>query len=738
MIPILLDDTKTLTALLADKSNGLGRLNALTCTVTEERNGMYEMSMTLSVDDLHYSDLHTGSIVRVKAGETTGLQMFRVYLISKPFNGIVTVNARHITYDLAKAPVLPFTSTGANASMRALVSHLGATYEFSAQSDIANTTSRFTLDIPRTFRECLGGYQGSILDVFGGEYLWDNLTVKLLAHRGADNGYAIKYGKNLVDLEQEENIESVYNAVLGYAVVDDVTTSGTVQLAYETSAPKVKIVDFSDEFDDETAPTVARLNTLAQQYIERNDIGVPHVNLKVSFVGLWQTDEYKDVAVLERVNLCDTVHVQFERLGVDATAKVIQTTYDVINERYTEIQLGDAQSSLSDVIRETATTAVEQDDTRSFLSSYIQSFTDIITNSLGLFTSRVQKGNGGYQYYLHNRPELSESQYQWTINAGGFALSTDYGQTWSAGIDSQGNAVFNSLSANIIKAMEMYGATITFGTTNTVTASPSSTGVQFVGDGTIGFYSSGRYNLYNYNDAGRTKEANHIVMYTGTSNSAEMYNYDSDGNAKNCVDLEIKATGKRTAVLKNCDNATNGINQVRLETEGTTSRIGILNSDVNSYTTSANAVTLLRQQQNSETVNTLDAVNYDASDSTKTANSLHFSSSPSQNLCQLRNYQNGGDLASAINLVRNTSGNAITQQVYNNGSVVSSIAIGQSDVDLRASNNAYLRSTNGDAYLYVGSDGYLHVKTDGVGYKLGWVTFFDRDGVLHRVLETVL
>lgn len=718
MIPILLDDTKSLTALLADNSNGLGRLNAITCTVDEERNGLYEMTMTLSIDDKHYSDLHTGSIIRVKAGESAGMQMFRVYRISKPLNGIVTVDARHITYDLAKAPVLPFSSTGANATMQALVSHLGDTYEFSAESDIVST-STFTLDIPRAFRECLGGYQGSVLDVFGGEYEWDNLTVKLLAHRGSDNGYAIKYGKNLTDLQQEENIESVYNAVLGYCTRNDETTTGTVVKATTGIAPKVKIVDFSSEFDDNNTPTVAKLDALAQSYIDRNNIGVPHVNLKISFVGLWQTDEYKDVAVLERVNLCDTVHVVFEKLGVNATAKVIATTYDVINERYTELQLGDAQTSLNDLIRETATSAVEQDDAKDFLSNYIQSFTDIITNSLGLFTSRVQKDNGGYQYYLHNRPTLSESQYQWTINAGGFALSTDYGQTWTAGIDSQGNAVFNSLSANIIRAMEMYGATIVFGTDKTVTASSATNGILFRGEGNINFDSLGQWMAVNYQDANYSVRANSVSLTTNeTRNTAQLFNYDVSGGSANYVNL-------------NCDTET-GNTQLTISNTGQNT-LTLNHSDTANYATLTNRNTANTANANSITLSS-GTSNYtliqNGANDGYLANRIQLMQDSTGNTVDFNNYGEDGQLANKLGMTHNSSGNSIGLYNYDSS--------GQILGNCNVTNGEFQAGYGDTSYLHINDNGYWYVKIAGDGaYKTGWIDIKDGDGVYHKLLGLV-
>ena len=152
----------------------------------------------------------------------------------------------------------------------------------------------------------------------------------------------IRYGKNLTDIQQETNIESMYDAVIGYATVDDITTTGTVQMITQVSSPKTMLVDFSDQFESGDTVTVAELNTLAQNYIQSHDLSTPKVSIDVSFIALASTDQYKDIAPLEHVKLCDTVHVLFEKLGVNASAKVIKTEYDSLNERLLSVEIGDA------------------------------------------------------------------------------------------------------------------------------------------------------------------------------------------------------------------------------------------------------------------------------------------------------------------------------------------------------------------------------------------------------------
>lgn len=214
----ILNDNLRLSEAIADTTNGIGILQPLTCYVTEELNGMYEAELTLLPDNIHFNDLHVGGILSIPVDELETMQAFRIYYISKPLKE-VTVKAQHITYDLNKMPVKNFRATGAVGTKNELLRNVMVSSDFTMTTNITNTTSVYRNDIPRSFRECLGGYEGSILDVFRCEYEWDNLTVKMLSKRGTDNGVRISYGKNLTDFVQEENIENVYNAVLGLSLI---------------------------------------------------------------------------------------------------------------------------------------------------------------------------------------------------------------------------------------------------------------------------------------------------------------------------------------------------------------------------------------------------------------------------------------------------------------------------------------------------------------------------------------
>lgn len=518
----ILDSTKSLSVLATDTTNGLGNIQPLECTVTEELNGIYECEFAVNTNDPHYADLKSSGLFKIPVNESGDEQIFRVYEWGEEISQVAHIKAQHITYDLNKVTVKPFSATGASNVKTQILAHILGSYDFTMTTDITNTTSTFNLTIPRSFRECMGGYEGSLLDVFHGEYEYDNLTVKMLARRGADNGVRIAYGKNLTDFKQEQNLANVYDAVYGYAVVDEVTYEASgIYNKTGASSPKVLNVDFSDKYDTGEVPTSAELLTYATAYATNNDIEIPKVNIDVSFVPLWQTAEYKDILPLEKVNLGDTVHVYFDKLNVTASSRVIKTVWNVMTKRYDEIELGQARANLGTVINESVETAVN--DSQGFLESELESMSKLIVNGLGLHITRDTQG----RIYLHNAEDLATSQYQYIITSSGFMLSEDYGQTWSSGWDISGNAILNSLSTITLKALEIYGSyiegsQIRFGDANGTNilarVNDSDTGVLFEGSGYVEFEPQGSFSIKNMDSS------NNVLNYMSVDNGAGTVN----------------------------------------------------------------------------------------------------------------------------------------------------------------------------------------------------------------------
>ena len=356
--PILYNATET-----TFDHNGIGILSAcVSCEVTEEANGIFELAMTYPMDGVHFAEIGDRSIIKAKADQFRDAQLFRVYSISKPMNGIVAVLAEHISYDLSGIPVKPFSAPAASSAMSMLKDNAVIDCHFNFETD-KETQGNFKVSVPASIRSRLGGVEGSILDVYGGEYEFDNFTVKLHKSRGQNRGVSIRYGKNLTDIQQDQNCSNVATGVYPYWV--DSEGAVLVELPEKiVNAPgtynfvKIRTLDLSSEF--ETQPTVDQLRARTESYIKANNIGVPSVSLSVSFAQLEQSEEYKHLKLLERVSLFDIVNVEFPALGVSATAKAVKMVYDVIADRVKSVTLGSVRANIADTIAGIGETAKQE------------------------------------------------------------------------------------------------------------------------------------------------------------------------------------------------------------------------------------------------------------------------------------------------------------------------------------------------------------------------------------------
>ena len=464
MIPVLYPPNAT------DFSTfGLGVLtDTISCEVTEERNGVFECLLKYPVSGQHYELITKECIIKAKHNDTAADQAFRIYRITKPLNGIVTIYGQHISYDLANVPVLPF-STESRSPQLILSQLLSGDTRFTGWTDYSDAKA-FSVTQPKSVRACLGGTEGSMLSKWHGEFEWDNFTVKFHSHRGQKTSVVIEYGKNLTALEQDEDNSGVYTALLPYAVytpegsdTETVVTLPEVTLPIMTSEivrAKTLIMDFSDQFDG--VVTEDALRAKANSYIKANPLGATLPTVKVSFEPLWKQPEYS--ALLERVNLCDTVTIRHSLLGVSVSAMVIETVYDTLAERYVSISLGQSKSSMITTISEVQSTVDKVESTvgrfPKLLQTAIGKATGLITGqSGGYVVIHTSEENGQpYELLILDAPSIDEAVNVWRWNVGGLGFSRNgYNGPYETAITADGQIVADfitsgSLVANIIKA----------------------------------------------------------------------------------------------------------------------------------------------------------------------------------------------------------------------------------------------------------------------------------------------
>lgn len=345
-------------------NQGLGPLTeAKDPKVTEVGNGEFYLELDYPTTGRLFNRLKNGNLIKADAGHELKDQRFEIKRVVKSMKqGYVSVYAEHISnqaLDISLPASVTLSGAAQTALQQAQNSALGTFKPFTMSSDITTTNST-TLSIKefKNLKQALGGVEGSILDTWGGEYKFDNYHISLFKKRGRQANAMIAYGRNLVDLEQEENIMNTFTSVYPYAVWRDkegaehIIEGSVIHSKHADKYPHHKVlpVDFTLEVEDDTKPTTTKLNQLATAYIDNNDIGIPDVSIKLTHLDLSKTLDYKEYAEVEKLNVFDEVKIYFADFDINTTAKIVRIVWNVNLRRYDEIEVGKVRASLSDRI----------------------------------------------------------------------------------------------------------------------------------------------------------------------------------------------------------------------------------------------------------------------------------------------------------------------------------------------------------------------------------------------------
>lgn len=353
MIPILYDaDEQNFT------SNGLGRLaDAISCIVEEERNGIYELTMEYPVGGRHFGQLMMSNIIYCRASQKTTPQAFRIYQVTDAIDGVTTIRAQHISYQLTAIPVEPFVADNPEDVVSLLSMRSVVTNPFTFDTDIEE--GEFNTEQVDSCRAIIGGIADNLLARWGAEVEWDMYDVHILQSRGQNRGKVVRYGKNITDITQEQSLEETYTGIYPYYLKDNdyVDLTEKVLLAPTASLypyPRIMPVDFTGAFS--SAPSEEALRAKAQTFLSESSIGFPRVSIEVSYVD--------DTDISIPIYLCDTVKVIFEPLGISTLAKVSALTWNVLLDRYETATIGvefeDVASTVEQVSKSTEEKSVKQ------------------------------------------------------------------------------------------------------------------------------------------------------------------------------------------------------------------------------------------------------------------------------------------------------------------------------------------------------------------------------------------
>lgn len=473
MTPILLSDPDTRVAFLKD---------AIKCEVTEARNGIYELVLEYPVSGKYFKDIAVEKYIKAKPNIKGKFQLFRIYSVSKPILGTVTVNGEHISYKLSHYPIktLAPSKTTAFAAIDRVLSaaneNINGPHKFSADFCNITTVTQFGAELCSA-RAALGGIRGSVLDCFGGEYEFDNFKVKLHKSRGVNKGVSIRYGKNMTDMKLTLSVENSYTGIFPYFTDNDKTTTlteGTIHVDNHSGIDeRILTMDFTSYFDDGEEKNETTLRAHVLEYLENNDINAVDGSMTVSMIDLSKSAHSGYVTVLETVSLCDTVKVINTLMDVSVTMKVVKTVYDAIGEKYVSLELGTPSSNFADVIKQTQRTADEALKRASQVpdtSALEQKFQDDLDDA----TKKITGASGGHivlnpsknpQEFLVlcDSDKLETAKKLYRFNSAGLAYSPNgyNGPYTAAYLGDDGKLIINNVTARSISASLIKAGTIT-------------------------------------------------------------------------------------------------------------------------------------------------------------------------------------------------------------------------------------------------------------------------------------
>lgn len=352
MIPILYESNE-----VSFTSNGLGRLrDCIEATVTEERNGIYELDFQYPTDGANFDKIQCGRIVAVRHDDSNDVQPFDIVSYSKPIDGVVSFHCVHISYRQRGLVVYGTNINTLADALTLLKNNATPTNPFTYEADFTSTAYFGAGDgTPRSVRTMLGGVEGSILDSYGGEFEWDKFRVILHRRRGVDRDFAIRYGVNLLDYNEETDYQETYNSAIPYWTGSDgvkdiivVGNKATSSMPTYNGREICATLDLSEKFENK--PTKTQLKNTALSMMQSNNTTLPQQTIEVDFVRLQDLGEYENLQSLLQCNLCDTIEVIFPRYNMRGRFKIVKTVFDVIRGKYVGMELGDLSTTLAEAL----------------------------------------------------------------------------------------------------------------------------------------------------------------------------------------------------------------------------------------------------------------------------------------------------------------------------------------------------------------------------------------------------
>ncbi len=343
--------------------NGLAILdgNIVSPVISEELNGLFSFEFDYPIHASHSDELKPEMIVKAPVPELSD-QLFRIVERDSALGGFLHIVAHHIFYDLATNFIEDTYIVNKNGS-GALTQLLGATqftHRFTGTSNITGVSNVRLVRLNPVEVLLDSDLENGFQSRYGGEILRDNFTISMLTTRGSNNGVQIRDKKNLTGYKADVDYSGIVTRIMaqGYdglflpeKYVDSPNINQYVQ-------PKIKVIKYDnvkvgDEEDEFTqAEAYEELRRLAALEYSAKKVDLPKATYDVEFAPLERTEEYKDFAQLETINLGDTVSVIHAEDGLNITARMVSYKYDPLLKAYISVTLGNITPKFTDVAKD--------------------------------------------------------------------------------------------------------------------------------------------------------------------------------------------------------------------------------------------------------------------------------------------------------------------------------------------------------------------------------------------------
>ncbi|ABR37097.1 phage tail spike protein [Clostridium beijerinckii] len=344
----------------------------ISCKVTEELNGDYTLELEYPLDDSKgiSNNLVLGAIISVPTIDSRENQLFRVIKKETNSNSITVQAQAKLMADLKVNAVRAATITGKTRkeAIQTILNSALDSHVYTAGSLDTNTNTDVILQVSEgNLLSDLIGSENSVLSEYGGEFIVSNNALDIVNKRGQDNGVVIEHGKNISSIKEDIDITDFATALIpksgDYRLPEYLIVSPNAG-AYDKLYCKevdlnLNIWDGTNDKGDDQV-TIEEAYALMRQACSKmftvDKVDQITFNYEVDFVQLSQTEEYKNYAILETVNIGDTVTVRHKVLNLDLQGRVNKIAYKVDSEGNTTIdtvEIGFTKKDITDIISDT-------------------------------------------------------------------------------------------------------------------------------------------------------------------------------------------------------------------------------------------------------------------------------------------------------------------------------------------------------------------------------------------------